>query len=97
MHGTALGDLLKSVIAKSPTAVGRVLFEQHDRRTWTVLVQPGPDYGDVVAARLADGVRAIFGEECHVTVKPVAEIPREPSGGFRFYRASRPVFGAPDP
>ena len=96
VHGTALGDLLKSVIAKSPTAVGRVLFEQHDTRTWTVLVQPGPDYGDGIAACLAAGVKAIFGEECRVTVKPVSEIPREPSGKFRFYRSSRPGFGAPD-
>jgi hypothetical protein len=56
------------------------------------------NYGDGIAAHLADGVRAIFGEQCRVTVKPVAvaEIPREPSGKFRFYRASRPLPGGPD-
>jgi len=90
VHGTALGDLLKGVTAKSPTAIGRVLFQQEDQRTWTVLVQPGPDYGDGIATLLVDGVKAIFGEECRVTVKPVLEMPREPSGKFRFYRAARP-------
>jgi len=91
VHGTALGDLLKRVIATSPAAIRRVLFEQHDVRTWTVLVQPGPGFGDGIAALLADGVRSIFGEECRVTVKSVEGIPREPSGKFRFYRASRPT------
>jgi phenylacetate-CoA ligase len=95
VHGTALGDLLKRVIAKSPTAIGRVLFEQHDARTWTVLVQPGPDYGDAIAVLLVEGLKAIFGQECRVTVRPVPEIPREPSGKFRFYRAARPTAGDP--
>lgn len=91
VHGAVLGDLLKKTIAKSPpAAIGRVLFEQHDARTWTVLVQPGPAFTDGIAALLADGVRAIFGEECRVTVKPVPEIPREPSGKFRFYRVADP-------
>lgn len=89
VHGAALGDLLKQVIAESPpAAVGRVLFEQHDPRTWTVLVQPGRDFNLGMAARLADGVKAIFGRECRVTVRQVPEIPREPSGKFRFYRVS---------
>jgi len=91
VHGAALGDLLKKTIAKSPpAAIGRVLFEQHDSRTWTVLVQPGPAFTDGITDLLADGVRAIFGEECRVTVKPVPEIPREPSGKFRFYRVADP-------
>ena len=101
VHGAALADLLKKIIAKSPpAAIGRVLFEQHDARTWTVLVQPGPAFSDRITSLLADGVRAIFGEECRVTVKPVPEIPREPSGKFRFYRvvdspahASPPLVG----
>ncbi len=50
VHGTAvLGGLLKKVHAKGPsTAIGQILFEQHDSRTWTVLVQPGPGFGDEV-------------------------------------------------
>jgi hypothetical protein len=40
--------------------------------------------------RCVAGVRAIFGQDCQVTVKPVREMPREPSGKFRFYRAARP-------
>lgn len=95
VHGTALGDLLKAITARSPTAIGRVLFEQHDLRTWTVLVQPGPGFSDGIAALLVEGVRAIFGEDCRVTVNSVPEMPREPSGKFRFYRAARP--GPADP
>ena len=97
VHGTALGDLLKGISAQSPTAIGRVLFEQQDVRTWMVLVQPGPDFGDGIAALLVDGVRAIFGQECRVTVKRVPEIPREPSGKYRFYRASRLIAEDPTP
>lgn len=90
VHGTAvLGGLLKKVHAKGPsTAIGQILFEQHDSRTWTVLVQPGPGFGDGVVADLASSVRSVFGEQCTVVVKPVPEIPREPSGKFRFYRTS---------
>lgn len=90
VHGTAvLGGLLKKVHAKGPsTAIGQILFEQHDSRTWTVLVQPGPGFGDGVVADLASSVRSVFGEQCTVVVKPVSEIPREPSGKFRFYRTS---------
>jgi hypothetical protein len=57
VHGTALGDLVKRISAESPTAIGRVLFEQHDVRTWIVPVQPGPGFGDGIAALLVDGVR----------------------------------------
>jgi phenylacetate-CoA ligase len=91
IHGAALASLLKEINAKSsPSAIGQVLFEQHDARTWTVLVQPGPAFSDGINLLLADGVRAIFGEECWVTVRAVPEIPREPSGKFRFYRVASP-------
>ena len=90
VHGTAaLGGLLKRVHAKiSPEAIRQVVFEQHDPGTWTVLVQPGPDFRDAVAEILVEAVRSVFGEGCDVTVRPVPEIPREPSGKLRFYRVS---------
>jgi phenylacetate-CoA ligase len=92
VHGAALADLLKKIIAESPpAAIGRVLFEQHDTRTWTVLVQAGPAFSDRISGLLAAGVRAIFGEQCQVTVKLVQEIPREASGKFRFYRVATPA------
>jgi phenylacetate-CoA ligase len=89
VHGAALAQLLKDAITRSPGAMGRVFFEQHDPQTWTVLVQPGPDFGDGIASLLENGVRAIFGDECRVAVKVVPEIPSEPSGKFRFYRTAR--------
>ena len=91
VHGTAaLGGVLKKVHAKaSPEAMRQVVFEQHDSRTWTVLVQPGPEFNDTVAGALIEAVRSIFGEECQVTVNPVPEIPREPSGKLRFYRVAK--------
>lgn len=93
MHGTAvLGNLLKHVHARAPvTAIRQVLFEQHDQHTWTILVQPGTGFGDVVAADLAESVKAFFGEHCQVRVQPVSHIPREASGKYRFYRTSGPV------
>lgn len=91
VHGAALAALLKRLIATwSPTAVRRVLFEQHDIRTWTVQVEPGPNFNDGIAAHLIDGVQAIFGKECRVTVSLAPEIPSEPSGKFRFYRVAAP-------
>ncbi|MDQ3222958.1 MAG: hypothetical protein M3Q75_05715 [Gemmatimonadota bacterium] len=84
--------MLKKVHVRAPAgAIRQVLFEQHDPRTWTVLVEKGPGFDDNVVAALQDGVRAVFGEECRVTVKSVSEIPREPSGKFRFYRAAPSV------
>lgn len=95
-HGALLAQLVKNTIVTSPpTAIGQVLFDQHDLRTWTVLVQSGPGFDDNTAAFLADGVRAIFGQECDVAVKLVPEIPREASGKFRFYRTARGVAPAP--
>jgi phenylacetate-CoA ligase len=95
-HGALLGGLLKRAIATAPpTAMRHVLFDQHDLRTWTVLVQPGAGFGDNTAIFLADGVREIFGQECEVTVKLVPEIPREASGKFRFYRPARIVPASP--
>lgn len=97
VHGTAaLGGVLKKVHAKTPPeSIRQVLFEQHDLRTWTVLVQPGPGFDDHAAAVLVEGVKAVFGEECTVTVKQVPAIPREPSGKFRFYRSARSDATAP--
>lgn len=91
VHGAALGAVLKQLIMTwSPTAVGRVLFEQHDTRTWTVQVQPGPNFGDGIPAFLVDQVQAIFGKECQVRVVVMREIEVEPSGKFRFYRVAPP-------
>ncbi|MBA3658130.1 MAG: phenylacetate--CoA ligase family protein [Gemmatimonadales bacterium] len=87
VHGALLGDILKQITAtSSPAALTRVVFEQHDSRTWTVLVQPGPDYSDSIGGLLIDGVKKIYGKECQVTVTVVPEIPREPSGKLRYYR-----------
>jgi phenylacetate-CoA ligase len=88
VHGTAaLGGVLKKVHAKTPPeSIRQVLFEQHDLRTWVVLVEPGPGFDDHAAAALIDGVKGAFGDECTVTVKQMSTIPREPSGKFRFYR-----------
>ncbi|MGH7509660.1 MAG: phenylacetate--CoA ligase family protein [Gemmatimonadales bacterium] len=81
LHGGVLSGVLKKASAKSsPTAIGRVLFEQHDLQTWTILVQTGPGYDDSTSVILADGVKSIFGQECRVAVKQVVEIPREPFG-----------------
>lgn len=89
LHGGVLSGVLKNAIAKSPpTAIGQVLFEQHDLHNWTIWLRAGPGYGDNIAGELIDGVRAIFGEACRVTVKLVAEIPPKPSGKSRLYRAA---------
>lgn len=97
VHGTAaLGGVLKKVHAKTPPeSIRQVLFEQQDLRTWMVLVQPGPGFDANAAAVLVDGVKAVFGNECTVTVKQVPAIPREPSGKFRFYRTASSNADAP--
>jgi phenylacetate-CoA ligase len=88
VHGTSLGDLVKAVSASAPTAIGRILFQQEDLQTWTVMVQAGPGFSEGIAALLVDGIKTIFGADCKVTVEVVPEIRREPSGKFRFYRAA---------
>jgi phenylacetate-CoA ligase len=90
VHGTAaLGGVLKKVYATTRAeSIRQILFEQLDRRTWTVLVQPGPDFDDRTAAALVTGLKGVFGDDCQVAVKQVDLIPREPSGKFRFYRSA---------
>jgi phenylacetate-CoA ligase len=90
VHGTsALGTILKKALdGASPTAVGRVLFEQHNPTRWKVLVQAGPGFTQHIGDALASGIKNTFGD-CLVEVELVSEIPREPSGKFRFYRAAR--------
>ena len=92
VHGTAaLGAVLKhAAVWVPPHAIARMLFIQQDSRSWRVLVQPGPTFGDDDPARLSECLRDEFGAECHVVVDVVPEIPREPSGKFRFYRVATP-------
>jgi phenylacetate-coenzyme A ligase PaaK-like adenylate-forming protein len=89
VHGTAaLGAVLKHAAPLlSPQALARVLFIQEEQRRWRILVQAGPTFGDEDAARLIESLRETFGAECRVAVEVVPEIPREPSGKFRFYRS----------
>jgi phenylacetate-CoA ligase len=94
IHGTAaLGTILKKALTGAPgTAVGRILFEQQSPTSWRVLVQAGPGFNQSIGDALASGIRTTFGAECGVAVELVSEIPREPSGKFRFYRsATEPV------
>jgi phenylacetate-CoA ligase len=89
VHGSVIGRGLQSFLSKAPLgAVRQVLFEQIDQRRWRVLVETGSGFGAPLAAQLADIVRGAFGRECRVDVQPVAVIPREPSGKFRYYRSS---------
>ena len=91
VHGTAtLGSILKKALTGAPaTAVGRILFEQMTSASWKVLVQAGTGYDQRIADALICGIKAAFGGESSVVIELVSEIPREPSGKFRFYRAAR--------
>ena len=90
VHGTAaVGAVLKRASLGIPQgALARVFFQQEDLRTWRVLVQPGSTFTDGAARCLAECVRGTFGAECRVSIEIVVEIPREPSGKFRFYGAA---------
>ncbi|HKZ72479.1 MAG TPA: hypothetical protein VJ011_00360 [Steroidobacteraceae bacterium] len=96
IHGSVLGSGLESFLAKAPLgAVRQVLFQQIDPRQWKVLVEAGPGFGEPLAAQLSDIVRGTFGDTCRVEIVPVAVIPRERSGKFRYYgSADAPVAGA---
>jgi phenylacetate-CoA ligase len=90
VHGTAaLGAVLKHAsVLVPPHALARVLFIQHRPRSWRILVQPGPTFGDEDPPRLVECIQETFGADCEVVVEVVPEIPREPSGKFRFYRSA---------
>lgn len=86
-HGSVLGRGLGPLLAGLPPgAIGQVLFQQVDRTSWRVLVESPNGVEERVAAGLAEVVRAGFGRQCRVAVEPVARIPREPSGKYRYYR-----------
>lgn len=87
VHGSALGNGLRSFLSRAPLgAVGQVLFHQIDRSHWKVFVETGARFDEAVAAALRDVVRTTFGAECRVEIEPVTTVPREPSGKFRYYR-----------
>jgi phenylacetate-CoA ligase len=86
VHGSALGDGLKSFLAGAPAgAVGQVLFRQADPHHWDVLVETGDGFDDALANRLRELVRSTFGKACAVEIRPVDTVPRERSGKFRYY------------
>ena len=100
VHGSAIGQRLQSLLADAPQGtVRQVLFQQIDPLRWKVLIEvsgseaprkgsagydPTLDPGWV--AKLAEMVRASFGQECSVEIERVPLVPREPSGKFRYYR-----------
>lgn len=86
VHGSALGEGLKTFLSKAPAgAVGQVLFRQVDPRHWEVLVESGDGFDDALAKQLKELVQATFGTGCAVRIKRVETVPRERSGKFRYY------------
>lgn len=89
VHAQALGAGLKQLLTALPAnAIAQVLFEQLTRREWRVLVKAGPTYNDDMAEHFVRIVRQYFGDSCGVTVTRVDEIPREPSGKYRYVRGA---------
>lgn len=87
VYGGMLASGLWKILGHAPTgAIGKVLYEQLDPLSWRVLVEAGPGFDDRLVAELVESVRGPFGARCQVEVQRVAEIPREPSGKFRYYR-----------
>lgn len=94
VHGSVLGSGLRSFLSTAPLgAVRQVLFQQIDSRRWKVLVEAGAGFGEALAGQLSAIVRRTFGRECRVEIEPVAVIPREPSGKFRYYGAASSALG----
>lgn len=94
VHGSVLGSDLRSFLSTAPLgAVRQVLFQQIDSRRWKVLVEAGAGFGEALAGQLSAIVRRTFGRECRVEIEPVAVIPREPSGKFRYYGAASSALG----
>ncbi len=86
VHGSALGDGLKTFLAKAPPgAVGQVLFRHLDPHHWQVLVEPGDGFDETHARQLKELVQSTFGKACAVEVQRVDTVPREGSGKFRYY------------
>lgn len=86
VHGSALGEGLKTFLAKAPAgAVGQVLFRQVDPHHWEVLVETGDGFDETLAKQLKELVQATFGKTCAVEIRRVQTVPRERSGKFRYY------------
>jgi phenylacetate-CoA ligase len=93
VHGSVLGRGLQSFLSTAqPGAIGQVLFQQMDDKSWKVLVESQNRLDGGLSAGLCEVVRTALGRECRVEVERVAVIPREASGKFRYYRsATNPV------
>jgi phenylacetate-CoA ligase len=86
VHGSALGDGLRTFLARTPPgAVGQVLFRQVDPHHWEVLVESGDGFDQALAKQLKELVQATFGKTCAVEIRRVQTVPRERSGKFRYY------------
>jgi hypothetical protein len=54
VHRQLVGPVIPLGEYQASEPQARVLFEQHDIRTWTVQVQPGPNFTEGIAAYLID-------------------------------------------
>jgi phenylacetate-CoA ligase len=89
VHGSVLGQGLQSFLSTAPPgAIGQVLFQQLDDRSWKVLVESKSPLDQGLSAGLCDVVRSAIGGGCRVELEQVSVIPREASGKFRYYRSS---------
>jgi phenylacetate-CoA ligase len=89
VHGSVLGEALGRYVGKAPLGHARkILFQQVDRRTWRVQIEATrEDDPAALDAQVGELVRDTFGAECRAECELVANIPREASGKYRYYRA----------
>jgi phenylacetate-CoA ligase len=88
IHGSILGKAFDSYIDKPGfKGIRQVLFHQLSQFSWKIIVET-QEGNDLMINILTEIVHKIFGTNCQVDIEFVPYIPREPSGKYRYYKAS---------
>lgn len=76
-------SLIEKTLTRFP-GIAQMQIVQPEIAAVDVNLVPGPGFGPETAAAVAGALRSALGNGLTVRFHPVAEIPREPSGKFRF-------------
>lgn len=82
--GTVMHGLALIYVVRDLDGIQRFKIVQESLEHTRVLVEPGPGYGDLVEQRIKEGLKARLGLDVSVDIEPMASIPAESSGKFRY-------------
>jgi phenylacetate-CoA ligase len=89
--GTIMHALAVIYVLRAVDGIAEFKFIQHTMRDVEVLVVAGAKWSDVTRSQVVAGLAARLGADVRINVRPVAAIPAEASGKYRYVVSHVPV------